>query len=255
MFIGESFIYDGKSSHEMYGLMVVQSSSSLVTQNFGTIRKTITEKIKNRSKNYFYGIEDNILTFTLELAKKFPWTYEERVAVTKWLFQDTYKVFKSEDYPLEYKCVAVDGEFKNTGFNQGFLKIKFECDASHPYSPSEICTFDLSNNTLDTIIELENKSNILEYYKPQIEISMKGSTGVKFENLTDGGRTFELTNLYDDEVIFIDNEREIVYSPLSDTRLSNLVDKRFLRLAYGINRIKVTGKSFIEVKSQYPMMM
>lgn len=258
MFLGGKFSFDGKSSEIMYDLQIVQVDlSGLIEQNFGIKRKTVTDKVKNRSKVYSYGTKDEVLSFELEFYKESDWTYEQRVEVSNWFFvdDDRYCELEVEDYPLVFKVKCTDGKFYNNGVNQGYVKISFECESSHAYSPIEVATFDLSGNTTTQIITLENKSNVFKIYKPEIQITMVGDTSVKLENLTNGGKSFEFTGLNNNEVIYVNNSTEQIYSALSATRLTNLTDKRFFELVYGKNQIRVTGKCIIEVRMQFPMMV
>lgn len=256
MFLGGSFSFDEKTSDMMYGLQIVHvDSSSLLEQNFGVSRKTVTEKVKGKDKIYSYGVENNVLTFELEFFKEGIWTYEERVNITKWFFVDKYCDLEVEDFPLIFKCKATKGNFYNNYNNQGYVKIEFECNSPYAYSPIQVAIFDLSNNTTTQIITIENKSNVLEIYKPELQIEMKGSTSVKLENLTNSGKIFEITELNNNEVIYVNNETEKVYSVLSQTRFNNITNKRFFELVYGKNQIKITGKCKIIVRQQFPMMI
>ncbi len=255
-FINTAFTFDGIDSEDMYGLKLIKLNTDFFEQNFGVPRMTIKEKIKGRKKPYFYGLEEDVLSFTVILAKETSWTYKERQEIIKWLFQNTYKEFISLDTPnIIFKCIAVGNpKFYNNSLNQGYAEIQFECDAPHAWSPISIQKFDLSGNTTSTIIELSNKSNIEKYYYPEIEFQLQDdSTSVKLENLSDGGRVFEFTNLQTNETVYVNNATKHIISDTGLYRLSNLTNKQFLRLIYGVNQIKVTGKCTLQFRSQYPI--
>lgn len=259
MFVGTSFSYNGKSGDDMYGLKVVRTSSGLIQQTFGLSRKTLTDKIKNRSKVYTYGVEQDVLSFEVEFAKEGDWTYQQRIEVARWLLQkEKYLTFVSDDYPLEFDCMATDqAEFYTNG-KKGCMKVKFECNSSCAYSPTAINTYNLTSNTpTGTIIEMYNKSNVGDmYFWPEIQFKLSGTdTGFSFTNLNDDNRVFAFTGLSTNEEIYVNNETEKIYSATSNTRLSNLTDGKFFRLVYGLNRIKVIGTGTLTTRMRYPMMI
>lgn len=230
--------------------------SGMLEQPFGIVRKTITEKIKNRSKRYFYGTEDEVLSFSLQFIKDGDWTYDQRVKISKWLIRDKYCTLTSPDYPLEFDVIAVGSpHFFNNGINQGYLEIDFESFVPYAFSPVSVQEFDLSDNTTTQTIILENKSNVYDIYKPEIQFSMQGSTSVKLENLTRGGEVMEFTDIVNNEILYCNCDTETIFSNLSNTRLQNLTDKRFLKLAYGKNSIRITGQTIIETRQRFPMMV
>ena len=242
----------------MYGIMLVKMDSGLIEQPFGISRKTITDKIKNNSRNYYYGTESEVINFKLQFMKFSPWTYEQRVRVTQWFFYSGYKDFISEDFPLVYKIIGVgEPKFYNNGNNEGYLEIEFETDQPYAYSPVEISSFDLSDNVSTTIITAENKSNVPDfyYYNPEIQIELLEGVGFVINNLTDGNREFSFSGLTEGEVVYCNCETGLVYSTLNNTRLSNLSNKQFLRLKYGVNNLMVAGKVNILFRMQYPMMV
>lgn len=259
MFVGTSFSYGGKSGTDMYGLKVVRTSSGLIQQAYGLSRKTLTDTIKNKSKVYTYGVEQDVLSFEVEFAKETDWTYQERIDVARWLLQkEKYLTFVSDDYPIEFDCMATDqAEFYTNG-KRGYIKVKFECNSSCAYSPTAINTYNLTNNTAGgTIIEMYNKSNVGDmYFYPEIQFLLSGTdTGFSFTNLSDDNRIFAFTGLNVGEEIYVNNENEKIYSASSDTRLSNLTSGRFFRLVYGLNRIKVIGTGTLTTRMRYPMMV
>ena len=259
MFVCRNFSYNGIDGSDMYGLMLVRTDNGMIEQKLGIARKTVTETVKNKSKVYSYGFEDSVMTFTAEFAKEDAWTFAERVAVSKWLFEDTYCDFVSEDFDLVYKCVAVgDPYFYTNGLN-GYLKVEFECDAPFAYSPSSTSAFDLSSNPSGgTIINVYNNSNVPNYYfyNPEIEFTLVGAnTSFKSTNLSDSNRVFQFTSLTALETVYVNNETQKIYSALSDTRLNNLTDKRFLRLKYGLNRLKIEGTCTVNLRYQFPMIL
>lgn len=257
MFQSVNFTYDGISGQDMFGLMLVRvGDSGMLEQPFGISRKSVLERVKGKMKSYSYGFETEVLEFPITLTKENGWSYDERVAVSKWLIQDGYKTLVSEDYPLEFDVACVGSpKFYVGGDNKGYVELTMESNVPFGFSPVSVQEFDLSANTTTQIITLENKSNVYDIYKPEIQFTMAGSTSVKLENLTRGGEVMEFTNIQNNEILYCNCETERIFSNLSDTRLQNLSDKRFLKLAYGVNQIRITGKVLIETRMRYPMMV
>ena len=256
MFLGSKFQYNNISGDDMFGLKLIRTESSL-DQPFGIARKSITDQAKNRYRVYHYGFDSEVLSFNLKLFKEGVWTYDQRVVISKWLIQNTYKDFQSTDYPLVFKLVAVSQpQFHNLGNNQGILEITMESDAPFGYSPVFVGEYDLTDNTENgTILTLENRSNVLDIYKPELEFKMTGSTSVKLENLSNQGDTFELTNLQIGETIYINNQTGLIKSDTSETRLNNLKNHKFFKMVPGVNRVRATGKVLMEYRMQFPMMV
>jgi len=257
-FVNTDFIFDGINSSDMYNLKIVKLETGLFEQTFGMPRSTIKDFIKNRKKPYFYKLREDVLKLNIQIAKDTEWTNQEKYDVLKWLSQETYKDFISTDQnDIVYKCILVgEPKFYNNGNNEGYAELEFECDAPHAYTQQTVQTFDLSDNTTTTTIEVENKSNIDDYYYPEVEVALQGtSTSFILTNLSDGGRQFEFTSLTSGETIYINNESGTIISDLDLNRLPNLTDKKFFRLVYGVNQIQVTGEMILKIRYQYPIIV
>ena len=263
MFISKYFSYNGiysKDILENQDLIIARSDTGLIEQRMGVSRQIRKEKIKDRVMPYSYGVDEEVITFPIQIIKNKPWTYDERGKICEWLQTKTYEEFISDDdINIVYKCKTV-GEpiFRNTSRDEGFAEFVFECDAPHAWSKADNQYFNLPNNTTSTTIQIYNNSNFYHDYKPEIEVELLGTdTGFKLVNLSDNNREFEFTNLAEGETVYIDNDKENIISDLSsDTyRLGNLTDKRFFRLKKGINQVEVYGKVNIHIRSQFPLMV
>ena len=258
MFQSTDFVFDGKRGSDYGIFMVYVGDSGLVEQSFGIKRKSVTERIRNRHKSFSYGFETEVLEMNLKFSKETSWSYEDKVEFKRWFVQNTFKTFTCDDFPIEFD-LAVVGEpvFNMDAAGKGYYDVQFESNSDCGYSPTSIEEFDLSSNTSEgTIINIYNKSNAPDlYYKPEIEITMVGDTDIHIYNKNDGNREFGFTNLTVLETVYVDSSAERIYSVLSETRYNNLVDHKFLRLCYGLNRLKVVGKCTLKFRMRFPMMV
>ena len=121
-----------------------------------------------------------------------------------------------------------------------------------PFHQKEINVFDIVNKTSN--IELYNKSNVVDFYEPEIKITLTGSnTGISLTNLSDGGRIFGFTSLSIGEILTVDNKLKKIVSSTNNARIGKLIDKNWLKLIYGKNILKVSNECKISVTSQYPL--
>lgn len=254
IFISEYFSFDGRSSQE-FGLMLVKTNDGLISGQFGVNRSLVKEYIPKANKFYTYGVAEEPLKFTIQIAKTDEWTDNFILDVVNWLFVDDYKAFYSYDNPsIVYWCMPVGNpeRFFN-GLKQGYAELEFECDSSHAWSPIQISNFDLINNETTTVIELENKTNIYKYYYPKLEFTLQGSTSLTLKNLTDGGREFIFTELTDGETISVDNEKKIIISSMPSVYRYSNFNKNWFRLTQGMNYIEVIGKCTLDFKCEFPI--
>lgn len=259
MFISEYFTYDGIDSRDFDIFVVRDNGENIIEATFGISQSIVEETIKNRPIPFFYGVTYEPLTFRISIAREDEWTDDIKQQVVQWLFQKTYKPFISSDnLGVAYYCMPTG---QNTRFfnslGQGYAEIEFRCDAPWGWSyPQSADSFDLTVNPTTTTITLSNLSNIVQYYEPEIEIQMMGtSTDVTLTNHSDGGRVFEFTNLQPGETVYVHNYRKQILSDVPNVFRLNDFNKNWLRLVRGDNTIEVAGECIITVRSQFPISM
>ena len=261
------FIFDGiKSSDMNLHIMKIDHSGFIETPYISSV-DIKQEKLAKRHTPYFYGVERDNIEFTVQLVlmdkynqpKK--WTPQERYNVARWLFHDEYKEFiSSDDIGKRYYCIATSDSDLNLINTQGYMEVTFTCNAPYGFSPTYIESFDLTGNTTTTIIEIENRSNIIKRYKPKLEIEYPNiagfpeTTDIILKNLSDSGREFKLTDVKKGEIYSFDNENRIIKSS-RQVNLNPLThfNRNWLELVYGVNQIMVTGRCRLWIKSQYPI--
>lgn len=251
----EFFIFDGINSDDM-GLYNIRMDSGLIETPFMGNKDTITTKVKNKDRPYFHGINKDVLQFTLQFSLlDEEWTPEKTHEIARWLLHDTYKSFQSsDDLGKYYYVICTNGESIYKAHNKGYVELTFEANAPYAFSPIYLNEYDLELNTTTDTIQIENRSNINDYYYPRVEIWLKGtSTAITLKNLSDGGREFTFTGLQSGETISVDNENKYIISDVPSVyRFSNF-NGNWFRLVYGINNIEVTGECVITVRTQYPI--
>lgn len=259
------FIFDGVKSSDMdLYIMRIEHSGFVETPYWGETN-VHEEKSRKRLTPYFYGIDREPIEFTVQFVlvdkhmqpKK--WTPQERYKIANWLIHDTYKEFQtSDDLGKRYNAIVVSNTDLNLINTEGYIEVTFRTNSPFAWSPIYIDSFDLSNNTTTQIIQLENKSNVLKYYNPKIEIELVGdTTSFQLKNLSNNGMTMKFESLLPNEIISIDCENRIIKSNLFGSNpfsKFNIDMKRYwMDLVYGVNRIEVQGAIKLYVKSQYPI--
>lgn len=251
-----NFLFDNISSKDM-GLYIVRIDSSEISSIFSHSQSIVEQTRYNNNVPLFSRVEKSPLEFEITcslLDEEF--TPEKKMQLSRWLICDVYKPFVSEDNPnLIYNVISTDQiNLITFGSLKGYFTIKFRCDAPWGYSPTYLETFDLSEITIPTIIEIENRSNAVQHLYPEIEFTLSDTnTGVSLINLSNAGEEFKYTNLSVNEKIYTNNERKQIISDLNLYRLGNF-NKKWFRLVYGVNRIQITGKCQISFRYRFPLL-
>ncbi len=251
----QHFIFDGISSAEM-GLSIIRLDTDFVESPYLANKSIIEEQIFRRNMPFFYGVEQSPLEFKLKLSLlDEEWTQKKRYEIARWLFHDTYKSFQTgDDLGKFYYVICVDQGNLYTVGKKGYVELTFRNNAPFAWAPPYIDHYNLSYNTTKEIIQIANKSNINEYYYPDVEFQLIGkSTGISLKNLSDCGRIFSFNGLQTGEIISIDNKNKYIISdnPLV-YRFANF-NKNWFRLVYGVNQIEVTGKCDLKIRMQFPI--
>lgn len=258
------FMFDNIQSSQM-GLYIMRLESGFVNTPYIGAVNIHEEKSRNRITPYFYGVDREPIEFTVKMflldenlqPKK--WDSQDRFNIAKWLVHDTYKEFQtSDDMGKRYQVLLVNEINLNLINTQGYFEATFKTNSPFAWSGTYISEFDLSTNITTQIIELENRSNVLKYYNPLIEIKLIGeATSVQLKNLSNNGKVMKFDELTKGEIISIDCQNRIIKSNLFGSNpfsKFNVGMKRYwMDLVYGVNNIEVSNSCVISVKSQYPI--
>jgi len=257
----QHFRFNEIESQSMNLHIVKMSQDTFIETPYWGGRDIQERIVRNKLRPFHYGISKEPIEFSLELAlldennQPKEWTSQIRYDISKWLLHDDYKPFQTyDDLTKIYYGIFIDKSNLSLINNQGYMELTFRTNSPYAWSGIEILNFDLSNNTTSQVISLENKSNIVQKYKPKIEIELvNGETSINLINTSNGNKEFQFVDLIADEIVSIDNENELI---LSDKFGSNPLEKfneEWLELIQGVNEIEVIGKCKIQVKSQFPI--
>jgi len=250
------FIFNNIESKNM-GVYIVNLKSGMVESPF-LPKSTISEKItKNNYKPYFQKITRAPLEFKITispLAEK--WTPTLKQNIGKWLSTDFYKEFQTyDDLNKYYYAICTDVSDLTTTDERGYIDLTFRTNSPYAYTERKSVITDLSTNTGTTNIIVDNKSNIGINYYPKIEMILEDTdTAFKIENLTNGSEQ-EFFGLYGGETISVDNHRKIIATDVVGAyRLSSdYFNGSWLELSEGENTLRITGKGYLEIETQYPI--
>ncbi|WP_105618492.1 phage tail domain-containing protein [Vallitalea okinawensis] len=243
-----------------FDLVAVELGGGMSESHFGITQKVIEETSSELDIPHFFGLDRQPFSFTLSFARvnNKKWDYDTKLKFAKLISTPYYQELKSAEYPqVVYHVICVDVPKKvMNGIDQGYITLKFRTDAPWGWSPSTVITKVITgaSDGAPYTFELENKSNILQWYYPEVEFIVDG-TEIKISNNKDSDREFKITGLYDREVIYVNNQTKKVIGdqpyPLN-YRLNNF-NKNWLRLRYGVNKISVYRDCTVTFKMQYPV--
>lgn len=263
MFTEKSFIIDGIPSSEINvdDCVLIRDNPQINRQIMGN-KSIVENKLHYSDIPTFIRTEKQPMEFTLmvsfldtELNKN------KLIELNKIFSKDIYVPFESSDYPnVVFYVIATSIELVTFSNFKGWYQINLRCNAPHAWLKEELLSFDLSEITEPTIIEIENKTNVMHpkwsnyIYEPELWIYMQGNeTEIKLENLSDNGRIFEFIDLNIGEELYIHNRKKQIESNVAINRLANLFNKNWFRLVDGVNEIKVYNKCMLQIRTQFPI--
>lgn len=243
------FTFDGINAEDL-GYYIV-SLDSKDTSMLGTNR-TIKEEDSNNFAKSFQGVKYNELTFEINIIKAtkhkaLPITEEDIFFLNNWLMKpEEYKIFISHQN-RDVLYYALFTEMSDVRFAQrtGYITLKMRLSSGCSYS-----TVAHHRAMIEESWEFEiyNKSNVEHYVYPDVWF-YKNTTGditIRNETL---GETMSFTNIPRGTTVSCYNEgmKQVVCDNNPDLNLQPHFNKKWLRLGYGRNVIKVTGECEIDI--------
>ena len=248
-FYGNSFTYNGIPS-ELYDLRIfgfdITSTSSPSDSPAGGDVNIIEQWITRKDKPYYYGRTYSTpleFDFTVGSFNSIP--SDTRSAIEGWLIgQMNYQ-------PLQ----IIQDDLMNTVFNVIFskatnsyvgnvnysLNLHARCDRPWGIYYPPLVTKTYNTNPILDEFTYYNGSDNSDYNHPQLVITMNNYGGnFTLFNRNDNNRQFIFTGLSANEVITIDNDKEILSSSLGYLRMGNF-NKNFFRLLQGNNILNLSG--------------
>jgi phage-related protein len=250
--ISTDFYFNNKESVDLE-VYLVKMSTGFFTSPFLSDKEIIEEEVIGVDKPYFFGTHRKplILNLTLSTLDNL-WTIEKRREVARWLDTNTYELFYSHDDKNKlYYCQYIGGiDLNDTGSMQGYIEVQMRCDSPYAYSPFyETVIYDYgSGNT--GIYEFYNYSD--DIIRPEIEIFSYSDGNMSIQNMTDANSgSFEFTGLFEDEIIYVDCENEVITTSLANTYRYSSFNDKYLFLPRGINRLKINGEIRVTLRYQF----
>ena len=256
-FYGAEVIYDGKPS-SFYDLRILSFETGGQGESpAGSEIKIFDQYVNRRSKPYYFGnVKHTPLEFDITLGSLNPLIATDRGLIDKlFLGRDTYKTFQIvQDDLANIKFDVLFTNATNIYVGNVCRAIKLHGQCLEPWGNTFPKTLTYTYTTeinKDFIFTFYNDSDDRDYLYPYISFTLSNiGTAFTLTNSTDGSRVFGFglsgSLLSPNEVITVDNDRQILTSSLGLYRLSRF-NKNWFRLLPGANIIRLVGaiKSFI----------
>lgn len=238
MFYSDNFTFNNVYSrdHNIY----------LVTQDTG---------ILNEYGLYFNKNEDDTnitLSFCYadEHGNPLEWDCETLKTFLDWMITDEYHEFISEDNSeIIYFLQGVEYKKNFTNEFKGLIEITFKALSPFGYKYSKYET-NLNEKTFD----MYNYSNYDNSYKPVITLKNISSDNITITNHTTGKTPLEISNLYGETQVYIDNKMGTI-TGFNGNNLINHSNRSWIELAKGENYLSVEGSCTVLVEAYYPIMV
>lgn len=246
------FTFDGVSGEDLgYFIVNTGSDSGAV---MGTSR-TIQEEETNNFAKSFQGVKYNAHTFEITIAKvkkngdASPITEEDVFFLNNWLLKpNDYRIFIShQNRDVLYYVIFTEATDYLNGRRQGYIKLKMRLSSGCSYSTVAHHAHKVAPNHT---IEIYNKSNVEDYVYPDVNFitRFESNNGIRIINQT-LGETMEFWNLPPNHEFMCYNEglKQVVCVTNGGLNLQPLFNKKWLRLAYGRNVIRIEGTCDIDI--------
>jgi len=246
-FYGVEFMFDGKSS-SMYNLMLANFDSSMIKSPAGAEIEVFKKYTYRRSRPYLYGTSPTpVLEFPITISSSQYIDASTRSLIEAWLFgHKGYKKFQpiqSDLSNIYYNVLLKNPKTVYVGNLQMGFECTAECDAPHAWQVEKTTTKTYSGSSIvsDTF-GFYNSSADNDYLYPELVITTNVSgCNVSLTNNTDGGRVFSFSDIAANEVLTVDNDRQIISSSTGLTNRLGKFNKKWFRLLPGNNNITVAG--------------
>ena len=233
-----------------YYIVSLDSKNSSV---LGTNR-TIKEEDTNNFAKSFQGVKYNDFTFEITITKAnknkaLPITEEDIFFLNNWLMKpEDYRIFISHQN-RDILYYALFTEMSDVRFAQrtGYVTLKMRLSSGCSYSTVAHHAHRVAPNHT---IEIYNKSNVEDYVYPDVNFitRFESNNGIRIINQT-LGETMEFWNLPPNHEFMCYNEglKQVVCVTNGELNMQPLFNKKWLRLAYGRNVIRIEGTCDIDI--------
>lgn len=247
------FTFDGINGEDL-GYYIV-STSNKGNAYMGVTKKIQEEKTSNFAPS-FQGIEYDAITFEITIAKInkhgncVPISEEDVFFLNNWLLKpNDYKIFIShQNRDILYYAMFTQANSTLNGTREGFVNLTMRLASGCSYSTVAHHNYQVTDSYTT---EIYNKSNVEDYVYPDINFITKfhPKTGnIKIINET-LGEAMEFTDLPTECEFMCYNEglRQVVSLTDKNLNVQPLFNKKWLRLAYGRNVIRIEGQCHMDI--------
>ncbi len=203
----ENLTFNGIDFSDL-GVTNVNLSSGLLQEPVWGNRSIVETKVRGRPVQYFHSVEDDPLSFTLNLAVLDEWDSDSIRAIMRALRTDFYAplVLSAKPDQIIYAMIVDQPILNHTAHGTGYVSANFKCDSPWFYSAVIQIDEDLSSNSLSgTTFTITNSGDLA--IPTLITITKVGTGDITITSLTNSN-SITLTGLEDLSTIVIDGETE-----------------------------------------------
>lgn len=285
MFQESYFTFDGISSDE-FGVILARTDNDMFSRTFAKRRDVIVEKVQHNPLPFDFGFNEETLEGNILIAGRETKLDAHKLSkIAAWLYKEDYKPLISNENPdiVFYVKFINEQELYLGAQDQGYITLSFVANAPWGWSRQYEHTVDL-RKTGETEIVVNNIGNASDYNGLTIDIELPSDITlpdgevVEFElspsyticntrttkpkdafTITDyyiSNKKIEKYSLVKGETLHIDMENKTVESDnsLAPHRLVNC-NKKWIKLMYGENRLRLTGYGIFTIRCQYPIVI
>lgn len=187
-----------------------------------------------------------------------PWTRDDIIRVARWLNQEDYKAFETEDTRDVIYYLKCRGIKKQLNSNmEGVYTFIMQPSSNFAYSPivNHIQVNTKQGDTVPTsTIKIVNTTNVLQKYYPEINLRCNSSDGEMKVINRSTGQEFIIVGLEVGEEVKIDCLYKSVISSTGKTRVMN-TNREWIYLKQGENILELVGAGEFNIKSQFPIVV
>lgn len=246
-----NFSFDGISSEDM-GVIIASPNGGLFEEAFLPTRNIVETTVSSRNKPYFQRVESSPLSFSLSIFIQ-EWRDRQNLRqIAKWLMKDYYVplVFETNPDRVFYAIFEGDSTLIHNGCKDGYVKLNVRCSSPFTYSHTQV--FELIQireaTPLSKTFSLLNSGDMS--IKPRMWITKQNGNGsISIQN-EESNQTLTLSNLLNNEKIFIDLENDTIVSDLEYLNIYRYEDhnNEWIELIEGENTLICNGDFDIEIE-------
>lgn len=275
-FYGKHFSYNGISCDE-FGLAIydIGNMGQGDSSNVASAGEVTEDWIPLRNRSFFYGVRQNTpLSFNIifgvdpEIKKDkmivTPYDYLDRWEINKinnWLTAHTdsrkwLEIEQPDTEYLRYYCTITNLQLITHGWFPWAYQCTVTCDSPYAYTYPYKYKYSVGSANADgeKTVSLRSRSNINEFYYPDIKITPKKKGQIYIENLTAEKEEMILDpEKYTDGMTITIHGGDQIIESSEGWDMYEGFNFNFLPLVIGDNHIKLKGFFDIEFICEFPV--